>query len=70
MSGFRVMYTLGVGPAPRWSPEVATFDLAYARAIDLERQKNVIDHIEDAGGQVVLSGENYNRRREEEQGRS
>jgi hypothetical protein len=49
---------------------VATFDLAYARAIDLERQKNVIDHIEYAGGQVILSGENYNRRRKEEQGRS
>ena len=69
MSGFRVMYTPADGTAPRWSPELATFDLAYERAIDLERQKNVIDHIEDAG-QVVLSGENYNRRRKEEQGRS
>jgi hypothetical protein len=69
MSGFRVMYTPADGTAPRWSSELATFDLAYERAIDLERQKNVIDHIEDAG-QVVLSGENYNRRRKEEQGRS
>ena len=70
MPGFRVTYTPADGAAPRWSPELATFDLAYERAIDLERQKNVIDHIEDAGGQVVLSGENYNRRRKEEQGRS
>ena len=69
MSGFRVMYTPADGTAPRWSPELATFDLTYEQDIDLERQKNVIDHIEDAG-QVVLSGENYNRRRKEEQGRS